>query len=113
MPDRPDYGAPLFLLMMAGVCGLAVLAAPAPGPRDAKGPGQAEQAFIVQLEQDVGPALGGCTWAEVSVRMEPAHLDAVLARAGGDYRQYPRLSDMVERAKARCRLSTPTMEAFR
>lgn len=104
MRDRSDHGPFVFLLLMAGVSGLAVLAGPVPDPADARPSGEAGTAWAARLEHDYGPGMGQCIWTQVSSRMEPAHLDPILQRANGDHRLYPRLNDMVERAQARCRL---------
>ena len=106
-----DYGPVLFLSLIVGVAGLAAVTSKAPDLSAAKPPGQSEQAWLGQLDQELGPVMGRCVWADVSVRMEPAHLDPVLQRANGDHRLYPRLNDMVENAKVRCRRSTTVMEA--
>ena len=106
MRDRSDYGPFVFLLLMAGVSGLAVMAGPAPDLEDAQTTGKARTAWAGRLEHDYGPAMGRCIWSQVSFRTEPAHLDPILQRANGDHRLYPRLNDMVERAQARCRRDT-------
>lgn len=105
MRDRSDFGPLVFLLLMAGVSGLAVMAGPAPDTDSAElqTPGEARTAWADRLEHDYGPAMGQCIWSQVSFRMEPVHLDPILQRANGDHRLYPRLNDMVERAQARCR----------
>ena len=106
-----DYGPVLFLALIASVAGLAAATSRVPDLSTAKPPGFSEQAWLGRLDQELGPVMGRCVWADVSVRMEPAHLDPVLHRANGDHRLYPRLNDMVENAKVRCRRSTTVMEA--
>ena len=108
-----DFGPVLFLGLLAGVGGLAVATHKAPDPSAAKPPGAFEQAWLSHLDQEMGPVLGRCVWGDVSVRMEPARLEPILQRANGDHRLYPRLSDMVETAKVRCRSSTQMMESGR
>lgn len=108
---QSDYGPVLFLALIAGVATLAAVTSKAPDLSAAGPPGASEQVWLGRLDQELGPVMGRCVWADVSGRMEPAHLDPVLQRANGDPRLYPRLNDMVESAKARCRRSTITMEA--
>ena len=108
-----DFGPVLFLGLLAGVSGLAVATSKAPDPSAARPPGTFEQAWLDHLDGEMGPVLGRCVWSNVSVRMEPARLEPVLQRANGDPRLYPRLNDMVENAKNRCRGSMQVMEAGR
>ena len=108
---QTDFGPLLFLSLIAGVTGVAVLTSKAPDPASARPPGASEVAWLGHLDQELGPVMGQCVWADVSVRMEPAHLDPILQRANGDHRLYPRLNDMVEGAKSRCHRTMHMMEA--
>lgn len=102
--------SPIVAAVFATTGFLAVSAA-VPGPHMAPVPDQAAaQAWSARLDQGFSPMMADCVRLDVASHVEPADLDAMLARAAGDPRLYPRFGAIVDRATARCRLQQLVVE---